>query len=43
MKPGLERALPVCTMDEPGCVLADQMVAAVTVPPASTDNLEALI
>ena len=43
MKPGLERALPVYTVDEPGCVLADQTVAAVTVPLARTDNLEALI
>ena len=43
LKPGLEMALPVYTVDEPGCVLADQMVAAVTAPPARTHNLEALL
>ena len=43
VKPGPERALPVYTVDEPWCVLADWMVAAVTAPPVGTDNLEALL
>ena len=32
-KPGPERALPIYTVDEPGCGLDDRMVAAVTIPP----------
>ena len=36
MKPGPERALPVYTVDDPECVLADQMVAAVTAPLPTT-------
>ena len=30
VKTGPQRALPVYTVDEPGCVLADRMVAAIT-------------
>ena len=33
MKPAPERALPVYTVNEPGCVSADRVVAAVTAPP----------
>ena len=43
MKPGPERTLPVYTMDDLECVLADQMMAAVTAPPPGTNNLEVLI
>ena len=47
VKPGLERALPVYTVDEPGGggggVLADQMVATVTASPVGPDGLEALL
>ena len=32
-----ERALPINTVDEPGCRLDDRMVAAVTIPPAVLD------
>ena len=42
-EPGPERVLPVYTMDDPECVLAGQMVEAVTTPPVETDNLEKLI
>ena len=42
-KPGPERALPIYTVDEPGCGLDDRMVAAVTVPPAVPDQLETLL
>ena len=43
VKPGSERALPVFTIDEPECVLADRMVAAITAPPVGMDNLEVLL
>ena len=39
-KPGPERALPIYTIDEPGCGLDDRMVAAVTIPPVMPDQLE---
>ena len=42
-KLGPERALPIYTVDEPGCGLDDRMVAAVTVPPAVPDQLEILL
>ena len=42
-KPGQERALPIYTVDEPGCGLDDWMVAAVTVSPAVPDQLEILL
>ena len=42
-KPGPERALPIYTVDEPGCGLDDRMVAAVTVPPVVPDQLETLL
>ena len=41
-KPGPERALPIYTVDEPGRGTDDQMVAAVTLPPAAPDPLETL-
>ena len=43
VKPALERDLPVYTMDEPACVPADRVVAAVTAPPAEMGDLEALL
>ena len=42
-KPGPERALPIHTVDEPGCGLDDRMGAAVNVPPAVPDQLETLL
>ena len=42
-KPGLERSLPIYTVDKPGCGLDDRTVAAVTVPPAAPDHLETLL
>ena len=42
IKPGAERALPIYTMEEPGCELDDRMVAAVTIPPVVPDPLERL-
>ena len=42
-KPGLERAFPIYTINEPGCELDDRMVAAVTIPPAAPDQLETLL
>ena len=41
-KPGPERALPIYTVNEPGCGVEDRMVAAVTIPPAAPDPLETL-
>ena len=43
VKPAPERALPVYTVKEPACVPADQVVAAVTVPPVGPGDLEALL
>ena len=43
VKPAPERALPVCTVDEPACVPADRVMAAVTVPPVGQGDLEALL
>ena len=43
VKPVRERALPVYTVDEPACVPADRVVAAVTATPAGPSNLEALL
>ena len=40
IKPGPERALPIYTVDEPGCWLDDWMMVAVTVPPVVPDQLE---
>ena len=36
-KPSPGRALPIFTVNEPGCGLDDRMVAAVTIPPAELD------
>ena len=41
--PPPERALPVYTVDEPVCMLADRVVAAVTAPPVEHSDLEALL
>ena len=41
VKPGLERTLPVYTMDEPGCGLDNRIVVAV--PPVVPDHLETLL
>ena len=38
-----ERALPIYTVNEPGCGVDDCMVAAVTIPPAEPDPLETLL
>ena len=38
-----ERALPVYTVDEPVCMLADWLVVAVTAPPVGPGDLEALL
>ena len=43
MKPAPERALPVCTVDEPACMPADRVVAAVSAPPVGAVDLEALL
>ena len=37
----LERARPVYTVNEPACVPADQVVAAVTAPPVGPGDLDA--
>ena len=42
-KPGPEKALPIDTVEEPGCGLDERMVAAVTVPPAVPEQLETLL
>ena len=39
----LEKVLPENTVDEPACAPADQLVAAVTAPPARPSDLEALL
>ena len=43
VKPSPERALPVYTVDELACVLADRVVAAVSAPPVGPGDLEALL
>ena len=43
MKPAPERALPVYTVDEPACVPADRVVAAVTAPPVGPGDFKALL
>ena len=42
-KPTSERALPVYNVDEPVCMPADRVVAAVTAPPVEQGDLEALL
>ena len=42
-KPGPERALPIYTVNEPGCGLDDRMVVTVTVPSVVLDQLETLL
>ena len=42
-KPAPERALSIYTVDEPGCVLDDRMVASVMVPLAVPEQLETLL
>ena len=39
-RPGPERALPVCTVDDPGCGRDDRMVAVVTTLLTAPDQLE---
>ena len=43
VKPGPERSLPLYTVDEPRGMLADRMVAAVTVPPVGPDGIDTLL
>ena len=43
VKPAPERALLVYTVDEPACVPADRLVAAVTAPPVRPGDIEALL
>ena len=43
VKPAPERALPVYTVDEPVCMSADRVMAAVTAPPVEQGNLDALL
>ena len=42
-KPCPERALPIYTVDDPGCGRDDRMVAAVTTSPTAPDQLETLL
>ena len=42
-RPGPERALPVYTVDDPGCGRDDRMVAAITTSPTAPDQLEILL
>ena len=42
-KLGPERALPIYTVDEPGCELDNRMLAAVSIPLAVPDQLETFL
>ena len=43
VKPTLERARPVYTVKEPACMLAEQVVAAITTPSVGLGDLETLL
>ena len=43
VKPTLERAQLVYTVNEPACVLADQVVATVTAPSVGLSDIKALL
>ena len=43
VKPAPERALPVYTVDETACMIADRVVVAVIAPPVGPGDLEELL
>ena len=43
VKPAPEMTLPIYTVDEPACMLADRVVAAATAPAVGARDLEALL